>query len=86
MVETADRLFAVGIDDSWSFAVKTAFRELTNVLASERGLTYAQAYVIVSSCADVRSGAVWMMLDHEAQHNPVTVTVSAHKHLFLGCE
>lgn len=82
LVETEDRLFAVGIDDNWTVAVKTAFRELSSLMASLRGLTFAQAYVVVSSCADVRSGAIWMMLDHEELQSPVTVTVSVDKGLF----
>ena len=81
LVETEDRLFAVGIDDNWTVAVKTAFRELSSLMASLRGLTFAQAYVVVSSCADVRSGAIWMMLDHEELQSPVTVTVSMDKGL-----
>ena len=82
LVETEDRFFAVGIDDSWTVAVKTAFKELTNLMAELRGLSFSEAYLVVSSCADVRSGAIWMMLDNEEQSNPITVTVSLDKHLF----
>lgn len=82
LVETEDRFFVVGIDDSWTVAVKTAFKELTNLMVELRGLSFAEAYVVVSSCADVRSGAIWMMLDHVKQQNPITVTVSLDKDLF----
>ena len=84
LVETVDRLFAVGIDNSWTVAVKTAFRELTGLMASVRGLTFAQAYLVVSSCADVRSGAIWMMLDDIEQRNPLAVTVSMSKDILIG--
>jgi acetamidase/formamidase len=83
-VETDDQLFAVGIDDNWTVAAKTAFKELTLLMATLRGLTFSQVYLVVSSCSAVRIGAIWMMLDHAEQHNSVTVTVSPEKALFCA--
>lgn len=82
LVETEDRFLSVGIDNNWTVAVKTAMKELTKLMVSARGLTFSQAYLVVSSCADVRNGSVFMMLDHEEQHNPITVTISMDKELF----
>jgi amidase len=82
LVETADHLMVVGIDNSWTQATKKAFRDLTNLFAATKGVSFPEAYLVVSSCADVRNGAVWMMLDDIEQDNPVTVTVGLSKDLF----
>ncbi len=52
-------------------------------MAELKGLSFAKAYWVVSSCADVRSRAIWVMLDHIEQHHPVTVTVSQSKHFYF---
>ena len=46
-------------------------------------LSFAKAYSVVSSFADVRSRAIWVMLEHIEQHHPVTVTVSLSKHFYF---
>jgi len=82
VVETVDRIMAVGINDNWTVAVKNAVRDMSNLLSVTNQVSFAEAYMVVSHCADVRSGAVWMMRDDVAQDNPVTVTVCLEKELF----
>jgi amidase len=82
VVETDDRIIAVGINDNWTVAVKNAVRDMSNLLSRTNQISFAEAYMVVSHCADVRSGAVWMMRDDVKQVNPVTVTVCLERELF----
>jgi amidase len=81
LIETGDEFIVVGIDRDWTKAVKKGIKEMSNLLSETNHISFAEAYMVVSHTADVRNGAVYMMMDEE-DTTPVTVTVCLEKELF----